>query len=411
MKKQKGYTFHRYSSWFVRVMDDVVQPDGTIKRKLVAKKLKVGYGGEYRTEKSVQPFVDEILAPLNAGLLNPQSTMLVIEFVDKVYLPEYVEKHLRPATQKQYKDIWNNHLKSRMGKLTLRSFRTVNGEQILAQIAEKDGLGHSSIRHCRAFLSGCFKQAKRLGILDGVNPIKDTSIPKTPERDEDTYAYSLTEIKSMLAVLKEPAWTIVLTAALTGLRKSELRGLVWSSFDGEQLMVKQSVWNSTVAEPKTKRSKAPIPVVKQLASALEAHKLRAGKLAQPALPIFQAGNGKPLNLDNLVSREIRPALAACAVCRRQESEHKAEGHLYKRDESLPEWHGWHGFRRGLATNLHELAVPDKTISSILRHSTVALTINIYTKTRDKSQAAAMDTLSENLGICTALAPSGQGKPN
>jgi len=25
-----------------------------------------------------------------------------------------------------------------------------------------------------------------------------------------------------------------------------------------------------------------------------------GKLAQPNLPIFQAGNGKPLNLDNLV---------------------------------------------------------------------------------------------------------------
>ena len=74
-------------------MDDVVQPDGSIKRKLVSKKLDVAYGGEYRTRKSVQPFVDDVLTPLNSGLLNPQSTMLVTDFVDKVYLPEYVEKN------------------------------------------------------------------------------------------------------------------------------------------------------------------------------------------------------------------------------------------------------------------------------------------------------------------------------
>lgn len=51
MREQKGYVFHRYGSWFVRYMDDAMQPDGTIKRKLVTKKLDVPYGGEYRTKK------------------------------------------------------------------------------------------------------------------------------------------------------------------------------------------------------------------------------------------------------------------------------------------------------------------------------------------------------------------------
>jgi integrase len=84
----------------------------------------------------------------------------------------------------------------------------------------------------------------------------------------------------------------VLTAALTGLRKGEIRGLEWESFDGRELSVKRSVRNGTINEPKTKRSRAPIPVVKQQAEALEAHKLRMGKLAVG--PIFQAGNGQPL---------------------------------------------------------------------------------------------------------------------
>jgi integrase len=368
MRRQTGYLFHRGQSWFLRYYDT----DASGQRVQKCEKLKAFYGGEYKTRRSVQPFVDEILAPLNSGLLNPQATMTVVEFVDAIYLPEHVEKKLRPASLKQYRDVWRNHLKTRLGKLTLRGFRTVHGEQMLQDIAAKAKLGRSSLRHCKAFLSGCFKQAKRLGILDGLNPMQDTSLPRVPETEADTYAYSLAEIKSMLAVLPEPARTIVLTAAFTGLRKSELRGLTWGSYNGGQLSVDRSVWNSTVSEPKTKRSRSPIPVVRPLAEALEAHRLRAGILAQPTLPIFQAGNGQPLNLDNIARRVIMPVAA---------------------------WHGWHGFRRGLATNLHTLGVADKDIQAILRHSTIGLTQNVYIKSVNESQVSALDSLSESFAIC------------
>lgn len=132
-----------------------------------------------------------------------------------------------------------------------------------------------------------------------------------------------------------------------------------------------------------------------------------GKLAVG--PIFQAGNGKPLNLDNLARRVIMPALSRCAVCRKQEEEHKPEGHVYQRDETLPHWHGWHAFRRGLATNLHALGVEDKTIQAILRHSNVGLTMNVYVKSVSESQVNAMDTLSEKLGTCNDLAMKPTGR--
>ena len=87
-----------------------------------------------------------------------------------IYLPEYVIKNLRPASLKQYRDVWNNHLKPRMGKLALRGFRTLHGQQMLAQIAAQAQLGRSSLRRCKAFLSGAFKQAKRLGICRSSKP-------------------------------------------------------------------------------------------------------------------------------------------------------------------------------------------------------------------------------------------------
>jgi integrase len=361
MREQRGYIFHQGSSWFVRYCDSVLQADGSTKRVQVCKKLNVPYCDQYRSKASVKPFAQEVLAPINSGTLNAQSTMCIADFVERVYLLKCVQEQLRPSTRKSYRDIWESCLKGRMGKMTLRNFRTVHGEQMLADIARQ---------------------------------------PRSRE-PEETYAYSLPEIKAMLAVLPEPTWTLVLTAALTGLRKGEIRGLSWEDFTGTQLCVRRSVWNSTINEPKTRRSQVAIPVVSQLADALNAHRARAGKFAVGF--IFEGGTGQPLNLDNLARRVIQPRIEKCGICKLSKAEHKPEGHLFEQDRTLPKWYGWHAFRRGLATNLHQLGVTDKTIQAILRHSNMGLTMNVYVKSVSGSQVSAMDSLSEKLGICNDLA--------
>jgi hypothetical protein len=67
------------------------------------------------------------------------------------------------------------------------------------------------------------------------------------------------------------------------------------------------------------------------------------------------------------------------------------------------WHGWHGFRRGLASNLNRLGVDDSVIQRILRHSTVATTQNHYIKTASLGAIAAMKQFSEAL-LCSTCAP-------
>ena len=53
-----------------------------------------------------------------------------------------------------------------------------------------------------------------------------------------------------------------------------------------------------------------------------------------------------------------------------------------------EWRGYHAFRRGLATNLRALHVDDLTISEILRHSDVKLTLQFYTHAVSRDRMAA-----------------------
>jgi len=81
----------------------------------------------------------------------------------------------------------------------------------------------------------------------------------------------------MLTYLPQPAYTVVALAAFRGLRRSELRGLEWSDYDGEVIMVNRSVWEGFTNEPKKRRSKAPIPVIPALAGILDAYREQKGK--------------------------------------------------------------------------------------------------------------------------------------
>ena len=396
-REQKGHLYRRGTSWFVRYFDDVLQADGTIKRKQVSKKLEVSYCDEYRTKKSVRPFAAEILAPINRGLVTVQSTMRIVDFVEKEHLPK-IEEHRRASTLKGYKDVWRLHLKGRIGAKTLREFRTVDGERILADIARLDldprtkkPLSKNSLARMKSFLSGVFKQAKRLGILDGVNPIMDVSTPEGA-RAHATFAYSLADVKAIRNAVPEPARTVVLCAALSGLRKGELAGLRWEDYSGKELMVRRSVWNGIANEPKTTASGAAVPVMRQLAHALDAHRERMGKLAVGF--IFEGGTKRPMNLDNLARGVIQPAIEKCGVCKVSKDEHKTDGHLFEQDKNLPVWRGWHAFRRGLATNLHALGIADKEIQAILRHSNIAVTQSCYIKALTESQVSAMDLVGE-----------------
>jgi integrase len=226
-----------------------------------------------------------------------------------------------------------------------------------------------------------------MGNYDGANPVEDTAIPPAPKRGI-TYAYSLEEVTAMLLALPEPARTIVAAAAFLGLRRGEIQGLRWEDFHDGAIYVQRSMWESHITEPKTRASKAPVPVISPLVAMLEQH--RRG-LGNPKVGVmFPSGNGEPLSLNNVLTRQIK-AVLDCCHCGKGKMEHSAD-HEFRRDASLPVWRGWHGFRRGLATNLNRLGVQDKTIQAILRHSNLATTMNVYVQSVGADTVTAMRTL-------------------
>ena len=60
--------------------------------------------------------------------------------------------------------------------------------------------------------------------------------------------------------------------------------------------------------------------------------------------VFHSGAGEDLDFDRLGQSVVRPAV----------------------ESQRPEWHGWHGFRRGIASNLCELGANDKIAQRVVR---------------------------------------------
>jgi integrase len=363
-RHQKGYLYKKGNLWLLRYYDDQVQPDGSLHRIQKAHKLAEAIR-DYRTKKAARVLADEFLAPLNDGRATPQSTMTLTHFVEGTYLPS-VQTHKRISTFHGYRNMWKGYLK-RHGDITLRDFTTADGERVLGLIADTNDLTSTTLRHVKAFLSGVFRHAKRLGVIHSENPMRDVLIPKARTAG-DTYAYSLEEIWQMLNILPEPAATIVAAASFTGARKGELRGFLWEDYDGEQIRISQSYWRGHVQEPKTRKSKAPVPIIAQLSERLNLHRALSENPARGLM--FTSAERKPMNLDALAADVIRPTLQAQGL----------------------QWYGWHAFRRGLATNLHRLRVQDEIIQRILRHSNVAVTQACYIKTADADVVAAMRSL-------------------
>jgi integrase len=60
------------------------------------------------------------------------------------------------------------------------------------------------------------------------------------------------------------------------------------------------------------------------------------------------------------------------------------------------WYGWHGFRRGIASNLFALGADDKIVQRVLSHAKPHVTRERYIKVFEPAVLAAMQKMQASL---------------
>jgi integrase len=354
---QRGQIFQRHGAWHLRYR---------VAGKQVSCKL-VDFSDMYRTERSVRMLADQILSPVNQGL-ESGGLQTLPTFIETVYLP-HAKLHRKPSTYNGYINLYTLRLAPLVSDIRLATFRTLDGQKLLNAVAASSVLSHQTLKNVKSLLSGIFAFAKRMGAFDGVNPIESTEVPQGKPAEE-TYAYSNEEIQRMLEVLKGTSKVAVTIASYTGLSLGELRGLKWADISEDTLKVQRLVWRNKVVSPKTAARQDELPMLPVVKKALDAHR----KTNPNTEWVFEGPYFFPLDLATYGTKHVADELTGSGV----------------------KWYGWHALRRGFATRLHDAGVQDRIIQSLMRHSSLSVTMKHYVKASNTANIAAIKKLTPKL---------------
>jgi integrase len=402
-RHQTGQITHKGSNWVLRFHEDRASVDGAVKR--VRTTVALGPYAEHPYKGSAADIaklrdiyhekITTILAPVNRESPVAKQAFSLGDFILHSYFPRLEfrvaadpknELHMEPSTVKGYQDIWNKHIKGNaISKLGLQAITPRDARSFIESLSQD--LSHQSHMRIKAFLSGVFEWAIADNAFTALNPFSSVKaggrkkgVSKTDGLSageilrrkkieaSNTHAYTLEEVAEMLDKLPEPARTVCAVAALTGLSRSELRGLKWEDYDGETISVRRKVWGNHVGPTKTEAREAGVYVVPQLRNILKSYRKKFPPKGEGWM--FRGERLlNPLDLDNLSRREIPQHINGA-------------------------WFGWHAFRRGLGTRLNEAGVNGKEIQSILRHANISTTMDHYVVPSPDRTKAALKKLAK-----------------
>jgi integrase len=246
------------------------------------------------------------------------------------------------------------------------------------------GAAAASIKQLHAILHKMLKQALRWSVVPR-NVADLVTPPRIPKRE--MHVLSADEARCLLkAARDEPLEALYLLALTTGMRQGELVALCWKDVDLASGSVRVQRTMHVIdgarqfSEPKSASSRRRIELTQTAIAALSRHRARqaearlfAGSAWQDNDLVFTNAVGEPIDATNLLRHRFYPLLAKAG---------------------LPKIR-FHDLRHTAATLLMSEGIHAKIVSEMLGHSTIAITLDLYshvTPTMQKEAARAMDGL-------------------
>lgn len=305
------------------------------------------------------------------------------QFLVELWLP-HIRSTIRSTTYYSYCGISRTHIIPAMGDELLSevSPQLLNGlySRLLAagHTKRSGGLAPSSVVRIHATLHRAFRDAVRWGHLSE-NPADRADPPKQGLHAVEMTTWTAAELRRFLgAITKESDYAYWLLLAMTGMRRGEVLGLRWQDVDLERRVI--SVRQTVVAvggerefsTPKTSRGHRRVALDSGTVASLKA---LWGRLPTNSTGlIFATKDGGPLS-GSAVTKRFQSLISQLDLPRIR----------------------LHDIRHTHATLALEVGVHPKIVSERLGHSTVALTLDIYSHATPHMQAEAAERLGELMG--------------
>jgi integrase len=327
-----------------------------------------------KTKREAEDWLLCIRGELKAGRHTPDSTSIRVIDAVQLWLDRCTlridlagDEKLEWTTVYQYRSHFDHIAKSSIAMVKLSRLGMPMVEAFKDELLGK-GISSATARKILASLKAAITEAQRRGLV-AQNVAIDVKYGRRIKRKivEGVDLPTRTELQAILAHAGK-WYPLLATAAFTGMRASELRGLRWGDVDFDNRLVhvrRRADQRRRIGNPKSAAGTRTIPLIELVASALRTHHSKSGWTAVDDY-VFCNGRGKIAFYLALQDRGFVPVQIAAGID--------------------PPRYGLHSLRHFYASWLISLRqYSPKEIQTMLGHASIAMTFDVYGHLMGKSE--------------------------
>lgn len=312
------------------------------------------------------------------------SDMLVDAWFD--YWISVKKRTVRPNTLRNYTERYKRNIKPVIGNKILREVNALHCQKIMTNMADED-YRTATIYQTRIALYNMLDYAYQSEIIpkNPCNRMVKSDIGKESSKKE---ALTIENQKKFCEAIKGTSYEYQYRFALqTGLRTGELVGLKWEDVDFKAKTIKivrsleyrHSTGEWREGPPKSKSGYRTIPLTDEAVSLLKLQKAKNASFKfidiQWRDRVFLCKTGAP----------VKNSTYDTGIYKACDRAH------------IPRF-SMHVLRHTFATRCIEAGMTPKTLQTILGHSNIGITMNLYVHTTDEQKNLEMDRVAEALKV-------------
>ncbi len=311
----------------------------------------------------------------------------------EIWMETYKEPAVKKSTIQTYRQAYNEFISPEMGRRKVEAIKPQMIQRFINNLYDK-GYSQSRLKVVYVILQGMYKQAQINGLVV-TNPVDAVIIPKyQKKRQEDKRVMTVQEQQDFLeAAAGSKYYDFYILALTTGMRINEILALQWSDivFSKKQIIVKGTLFyqrgggGRIIEPPKTESSRRTIPMLEITEEML--HNRRKRQL-QYKMMLGENWKEEP-QLPNMVMTHEEGGVFWDTDIRVDMKRIIRE--LQKKGDFDPVTP--HTFRHTFATRCIENGMPLQVLKTILGHSSLAMTADLYSHVLPDTKAEEMKKIA------------------
>lgn len=318
---------------------------------------------------------------------------------------------IKQTTRNNYLNQWNCNVRDSLGKRKVTSIKYSDIRKFYQSLLDDKGLNISSVGRIDCRIKSVFQLAVRDNIITA-DPSRGAlrDVGKTATRNPKRYALSQCEQDSFLQYCHgkegDSGYYLLFVVLFgTGMRIAEALGLTWKDIDfdngiirvNRNLMYRPVLSENEkhvqfyVSSTKTDGSKRSIPMLPEVREALirqreiDLYLDKGFSVDGISNFVFLGKNGRSYISSSINSYILRMVKAINDI-------ERASAENDNREPAFIRRFSVHNCRHTFATRLCEKNVPIKVVQTVLGHTNIQITLNIYAECTQKSSMDAFASL-------------------